>query len=56
MITYICDKCKKEFKQPLDQILLDESSLDLCAPCRKLIHEDIKAYKKKKYADIKKKL
>jgi len=55
MITYICDKCKKEFKQPLDQVISDGLVLDLCAPCRTVIKKDIEDYKKEKYSSIKKK-
>jgi hypothetical protein len=40
MKVFICDKCKKEFPQPLDEEkYLDEHGewrvFDLCAPCRK---------------------
>jgi hypothetical protein len=41
MRIFICDNCKKQFPQPLDEEMYKDKAgewhtLDLCAPCRKL--------------------
>jgi hypothetical protein len=47
MRIYICDRCKKEFPQPLDEEKYKQGNewftLDLCAACRK----ELKAQKEK---------
>ena len=45
MRIFICDSCKKEFSEPLDQeehvdIHGVIHIFDLCAPCRKKLKED----------------
>lgn len=44
MKIFICDSCKKEFGGPLDEeLIMDEHGVehvfDLCAPCRKELHD-----------------
>lgn len=50
---FICDSCKKEFSQPLDEIFYkDEHGVnhifDMCAPCR----TDIKSKNSKHDKDV----
>lgn len=50
---FICDKCKAEFPEPIDQELYKDehgntTMVDLCAPCRK----DIKTTKDKTEAEV----
>ena len=46
---YICDKCGKKFKQPLDEVRITVGNkfyvLDLCAVCRKKIDDEIRTYR-----------
>jgi len=45
MKVFKCDKCGKEFNQPLDEEIIKNehgviTTYDLCAPCRKKLKED----------------
>jgi len=45
MKTFTCDKCKKEFPQPLDEEKYKDTNgnwhtFDLCAPCRGILKTD----------------
>jgi len=51
-VIYICDKCKKEFKQPLDRVVFEDGVLDLCAKCRNSIEESVREYRRSKLKSI----
>jgi ribosomal protein L28 len=46
---YTCDKCKKVFPQPLDEVRTTYYGknivLDMCAKCRKDIETKVKTYR-----------
>ena len=55
--TVVCDRCHKEFGGPLDEERFSGENgttytLDLCAPCRKVLYEARKEVEKSYFEEV----
>lgn len=59
MIIYVCDSCQKEFKNPLDEIQVQDKKtikkIDVCAECKSNLEDNVDSYRKSKLLEVLKK-